>query len=168
MGQLLAFPQAPAISAWVPPVQGSLALEWSSLPEVPQHSVPSLRLAEEPPALRPIAARLLQGLLDVDAGLRPAHQVMGWTTPAVYRSLLRREQRTRSIAAAGQGRIRPTVRITSIRVQEVHTFDDTNLPTAEISAVLLRTDSRGTRRMAAAAVRMEANDGHWRATAFEV
>jgi hypothetical protein len=39
--------------------------------------------------------------------------------------------------------------------------------TAEISAVLLRVDSRGQRRAGAAAARMESRDGQWQATAFE-
>jgi hypothetical protein len=143
------------------PVQGSLALEWdgATLP-----TPPTLRLLTPEPSahpLTPTAGRLLQALLDVDAGLRPAHQVLTWTSPAVYRALLRRQERRRAITNASGNTRTPQVRVMSVRVSEI------SESAAEISAVVLRVDSRGQRRAGAAAARMESRDGHWQAMAFE-
>jgi hypothetical protein len=143
------------------PIQGSLALDWegATLP-----APPALRLIAPEPAPHPLTAtagRLLQALLDVDAGLRPAHQVLTWTSPAVYRALLRRQERRRAISNASRNSRTPQVRVISVRVSEI------SEGTAEISAVLLRVDSRGQRRAGAAAARMESRDGQWQATAFE-
>jgi hypothetical protein len=143
------------------PIQGSLALDWegATLP-----APPTLRLvssAAVPHPLTPTAGRLLQALLDVDAGLRPAHQVLTWTSPGVYRALLRRQERRRAISNATRHSRTPQVRVISVRVSEI------SESIAEISAVVLRVDSRGQRRAGAAAARMESRDGQWKAAAFE-
>lgn len=142
----------------LPTTHGSLALADQPL----AHQSPALSLVA--PATHPWAARagqLIQALLDVDAGLRPAQQLIGVTSPAVHRQLLRRQERTRSIAAVRQGKVAPVCRVKSVRVCEV------SPDVAEASAVVLRTNSRGQQRAGAAAIRMECRDEHWRITAFE-
>lgn len=120
--------------------------------------------------LLPTAAHVLQLLVDIQAGTRPAHQAMHWTDPAVYRALLRREQRIRSIAGAtlthqrhaaesAQHAVRGHVQ--SVRVCRL------SEDRAEISAVVWHTDSRGRQRAGALAVRIDQRDGQWRATAVE-
>ena len=120
--------------------------------------------------LLPTAAHVLQLLVDIQAGTRPAHQAMHWTDPAVYRALLRREQRIRSIAGAtlthqrhaaesAQHAVRGHVQ--SVRVCRL------SEDRAEISAVVWHTDSRGQQRAGALAVRIDQRDGQWRATAIE-
>lgn len=140
----------------LPTTHGALALAHEPAPS------PTLTLVA--PEAHPWTARagqLIQALLDVDTGLRPAQQLIGLTSPAVHRQLLRRQERTRSIAAVRQGKIAPLCRVKTVRVCEV-TPD-----VAEASAVVLRTNSRGQQRAGAAAIRMEYRDNHWRITAFE-
>lgn len=142
----------------LPPIQGALAL----VDEPETRTVPPLALVPRP--VHPWSARagqLMQALLDVDAGLRPAQQLIAVTSPAVHRQLLRRQERTRSIAAVRQGKVAPLCRVKTVRVCEV------SPEIAEVSAVVLRTNSRGQQRAGAAAIRMEKCDDHWRITAFE-
>lgn len=166
------YPVPTDLTRSLPPVAGALALDWR--PSAVPPPVPHLRLVPLPPvvppeptpdplpqALRDPAGRLLQALADVHAGLRPAHQVLAWTSPEVYRSLLRRQERQRSIAAASHGSRRPQVRVLSVRVCVL------DVDVAEVSAVVARVDSRGGRRVGAVAARMERREGAWRATAFE-
>lgn len=116
------------------------------------------------------AAHVLQLLVDIHAGIRPAHQALHWTEPAVYRTLLRREQRARSIAGATltQGRHSAQVTTHAIRgqVQSVRVCRLSE-DIAEISAVVWHTDSRGQHRAGAIAVRIDQRDGQWRASAVE-
>ena len=120
--------------------------------------------------LLPTAAHVLQLLVDIHAGTRPAHQAMHWTDPAVYRSLLRREQRARSIAGATLSQVRhaPESMSSAVRgqVQSVRVCRLSE-ERAEISAVVWHTDSRGHHRAGAIAVRIDQRDGQWRATAVE-
>lgn len=143
----------------LPPIQGALALAYEATAST---SGPHLALV--PDVIHPWSARagqLMQALLDVDAGLRPAQQLIGVTSPAVHRQLLRRQERTRSIAAVRQGTVQPRAKVKSLRVCEV------SPDVAEVSAVVHRINSRGQQRAGAAAIRIERRDDHWRVTAFE-
>ena len=144
------------------PIQGSLALDYRPQATHTTADVrPSLHLVGGVHPWTATAGQLLQALLDVDSGLRPAQQLIGVTSPAVHRQLLRRAERTRSIAAVRQGTVQPQARVKSVRVCEVSPL------IAEASAVVLRVNSRGQQRAGAAAVRMEQREGHWMVTAFE-
>jgi hypothetical protein len=95
---------------------------------------------------------LVQVLVEVMAGLRPASQLLRWTTTAVHediRALVRPTVRGRRPAVR-----RPVVR--SVRVCEPADG------VAEVSAVVA-----GEHRTRALALRLEGGDGRWRITALQ-
>ncbi|MFP5336653.1 MAG: Rv3235 family protein [Actinomycetes bacterium] len=104
------------------------------------------------------ARALVQAVVEVLAGTRPAAQLVRWLSADVYAALQRRAalaaRLARPAAASGPAR-RPVVRAvrTSAPADGV----------VEASAVVL---DRG--RIRAVAVRLEGLDGRWRATALEV
>lgn len=97
--------------------------------------------------------RLIQVLVEVMCGQRPAPQLLRWTSQAVYAEVLA-QTLPHPRATAPVHRRRP--RVSSVRVcQPVDGV-------AELSAVV-----RGQHRVQAVAVRLEGRDGRWQATAIE-
>jgi hypothetical protein len=162
-------------------VQGTLALAFvlpsgvPAVPEVPPSlAAPSLRLvgpaeADEVldevefgpqptprsalPEPRGWAGRLVQALVEVLAGDRPAGQLVRWTTTDVYDEVAGRMAPGPS--SASQVQVRPLVR-------SVHVSEPAD-GVAEVSALV----RRGT-RCTALALRLEGMDGRWQCTALEL
>jgi hypothetical protein len=110
---------------------------------------PSARLPEP----RAWAGRLVQVLLEVLAGERPASQVMRHVSLAVYADLVAAPPRV----AVGRARPASAATVVSVRVMEP---DD---GVAEVTAV-----TRRGRRHRALALRLEGQGGRWRCVALEV
>jgi hypothetical protein len=104
------------------------------------------------------AARLVQAFVEVDAGLRPATQLIRWTTTAVHEAMSRRSAslplRTAHISGRQPGEVVRSVR-SSEPVDGV----------VEVSAVIQRGGHGG--RCRAMALRLEGIDGRWQCTALE-
>lgn len=161
-------------------VQGTLALSFtlpSGLPAVPQPP-PTLRLvaggapAGKPgkpgkdefgpqptgtaglPAARSWAGRIVQAIVEVIAGVRPASQLVRWTTAEIYDDISRRVVP----APAGAPDRLPTRGV----VSSVHVTEPAD-GVAEACA-LVRRGARST----AVAIRLEGMDGRWQCTALEL
>lgn len=109
------------------------------------------------PDPEPWAAQIAQAIVEVMSGLRPAAQVVRWTTPQVYAVVARRgalAARRRASGARGGSR-RALVR--SVRVCEPADG------VAECSVVV----SEGP-RVRAMAVRLSGLDGRWRVEALQI
>jgi hypothetical protein len=104
------------------------------------------------PDPRPWAGHIAQALVEVMAGVRPAPQVLRWTTPEVYAVVARRA----AVSTRRQGATRRTV-VRSIRVCEPADG------VAEVSAVVL-----DGARVRALALRLVGLDGRWRVEALQV
>ncbi len=138
-------------SAGPPPVQGLLSLVVDADDELDFGPVPTRR-ADLPDPLA-WSRGLVQVLVEVMAGLRPASQLLRWTTTAVH------EQVRRRVVPTGRGPRRAAVRrpiVRSVRVCEP--VDGV----AEVSAVVA-----GQHRAQALALRLEGRDGRWRVTALQ-
>ncbi|MGF1661845.1 MAG: Rv3235 family protein [Kineosporiaceae bacterium] len=98
------------------------------------------------------ARAVCQGVVDVLAGQRAAHQMMRWLRPDVFDALRRRAARASGPVAERSGR-RPVVR--SVRTCPV------SADAVEASAVVI--DGRRARAMA---VRLEGVGSRWRVTAL--
>lgn len=101
------------------------------------------------PAAQVFARTLVQGLLEVLAGVRPIRQLQRDTTPELYTSLA--TQVTRGRCLAGPRPDRRAVR--SLHVQERPEG------VVEVCATVVRGP-----RLAALALRLEGQDGRWRCT----
>lgn len=108
---------------------------------------------EQLPPPEELAHRLVQAAVDVLRGLRPASQVLRWTTPEVY-SQLRQRARVECADPRTAGR-RPVVR--SVRTSR------SGPAGVEVAAVVL-----DGRRARAVAVRLDGVDGRWRMTALQI
>jgi len=98
------------------------------------------------------ALRFSQVALEVATGLRPAAQLVRWTTPAVVASL----GRLHALAQRGGGRP-PRATVRSVRLSEP-------VPgVGEVAAVVTAGP-----RVRALAFRMEDEGGRWRVVAFEL
>lgn len=107
--------------------------------------------ADELPRAHPVARALLQGLLEVLAGVRPLAQLQRATSVQLYAELERRVQERRVQAAAQPAGTRPmTGAVRSVHVQQ--RADGV----AEVCATVQRGD-----RMGALALRLEGVDGRW-------
>lgn len=103
------------------------------------------------------ASQIAQAVVEVMSGLRPAAQVVRWTTPEVYAVIARRG----AIAArrrAATSRTRPQ----RARVRSVHVCEPAD-GVAECSVVM----SEGE-RVRAMAVRLVGQDGRWRVEALQI
>lgn len=107
----------------------------------------------ELPCPEDLARRLIQAVVDVVRGHRPASQVLRWTTPEVY-SQLRQRARLEQASPRPGGR-RPVVRSLRTHPGGPHGI--------EVSAVVLD----GTRARAVAA-RLDGEDSRWRLTALSI
>jgi hypothetical protein len=104
------------------------------------------------------AARLVQAFIEVQAGRRPATQLIRWTTTAVQEAIVHRSTAPGAAErlAAGPGRQLGEV-VRSVRASEP--IDGV----VEVSAVVQRGE-----RCRAVALRLEGIDGRWQCTALEL
>jgi len=155
-----------------PGFQGTLALAFvlpSGLPAVPEPP-PDLHLIEEDghssgefgprptrraalPSPRTWAARVVQAIVEVLSGVRPATQLVRWTTEEVYEQISARVLPGRGGDVEGP----PRGVVRSLHVSEPADG------VAEVCA-LVRRGARST----AVALRMEGMDGRWQCTAIEL
>lgn len=150
-----------ALAAEIPHTQGALALafpvadrEHRTDPDEDLFGPQPTGTAQLPDVHR-TCSQVVQAVVEVLAGVRPATQLVRWLAPDLYTALQRRAalgQRLQPGAPAGR---RAVVR----RVRVCLPADGV----AEASAVVL---DRG--RVRAVAVRLEGLDGRWRVTALEV
>ncbi len=155
-----------------PGFQGTLALAFvlpSGLPAVPEPP-PDLHLIEDDgdstdefgprptgraalPSPRTWAARVVQAIVEVLSGVRPATQLVRWTTEEVYEEISSRVLHGRGGDVEGP----PRGVVRSLHVSEPADG------VAEVCA-LVRRGARST----AVALRMEGMDGRWQCTAIEL
>lgn len=144
----------------VPATQGTLALSFTAArpydtdvdPDFgPQHT--SSRDLPEPGAA---CAALVQAVVEVLGGIRPASQLARWLSSEVYTAICRRA----ALAARMRRDAAPTGRHAVVRGVRVCEPAD---GVVEGSAVVVEQD-----RVRAVALRLEGMDGRWRATAVEV
>jgi Family of unknown function (DUF6459) len=153
-------------------VQGTLALAFvlpSGLPAVPEPP-PGLHLIANDtgspdefgprptgraalPAPRTWAARVVQAIVEVLSGVRPATQLVRWTTEEVY------EQISARVLAGRGGDVDGPPRGV---VRSLHVSEPAD-GVAEVCA-LVRRGARST----AVALRLEGMDGRWQCTAIEL
>jgi hypothetical protein len=153
-------------------VQGTLALAFvlpSGLPAVPEPP-PDLQLVANDigspdefgprptqraalPAPRTWAGRVVQAIVEVLAGMRPATQLVRWTTEEVYEQISSRVLPARGCDVEGA----PRGVVRSLHVSEPADG------VAEVCA-LVRRGARST----AVALRLEGMDGRWQCTAIEL
>jgi Family of unknown function (DUF6459) len=153
-------------------VQGTLALAFvlpSGLPAVPEPP-PELHLVANDaasldefgplptgraalPAPRTWAGRVVQAIVEVLAGVRPATQLVRWTTEEVYEQISSRVLAVHGVEPDG----RPRGVVRSLHVSEPADG------VAEVCA-LVRRGARST----AVALRLEGMDGRWQCTAIEL
>lgn len=107
----------------------------------------------ELPCPEDLARRLVQAVVDVVRGHRPASQVLRWTTPEVYSQLRQR-------ARLEQAHVRPGGRRPVVRSLRTHPGGPHGI---EVSAVVLD----GSRARAVAA-RLDGEDSRWRLTALAI
>ncbi len=109
------------------------------------------------PEPEPWAARLVQAVIEVRAGARPASQLIRWTNSSVYEAISRRPlDTTFSAPSNGNGRRRSEI------VRSVRTSEPVD-GVVEVSAVVQRGP-----RCRAIALRLEGIDGRWQCTALVV
>jgi hypothetical protein len=166
-----------ASAGWLPApgrttggVQGTLALAFvlpSGLPAMPEPP-PDLQLVAVDavldefgprptrraalPAPRTWAGRVVQAIVEVLAGVRPATQLVRWTTAEVYEQIS-----SRVLAHGGDTSGPPRGVVRSLHVSEPADG------VAEVCA-LVRRGARST----AVALRLEGMDGRWQCTALEL
>lgn len=152
-------PVIPDVEAWLPTARGSaryvqdaLAVDFDSMTDEQLFGERPTR-RDDLPDPRPWAGHLAQGLVEVMAGVRPASQVLRWTTPEVYAAVARRAAVS---ARRGAGSARRTV-VRGVRVCEPADG------VAEASAVVVDGG-----RVRALAFRLVGIDGRWRVEALQV
>ena len=101
------------------------------------------------------SGRLVQAIVEITAGARPAAQLIRWTSADVYATL-----QFRSARAVGERR--PGHRSHADLVRSVR-VDEPVDGVAEVCAVVQRG-----RRCAAIALRLEGVDGRWQCTALQL
>jgi hypothetical protein len=103
------------------------------------------------PSARSWAGRVVQAIVEVLAGVRPAGQLVRWTTAAVYDEISH-------LVVAGRPDVAPPRGV----VRSVHVSEPAD-GVAEVCA-LVRRGARST----AVALRLEGMDGRWQCTALEL
>ena len=122
-------------------------------------AVPEERAAAVYPEPSAWATRFLLAALEVTHGVRPAAQLVRWTTPEVHEALARRA------ALAGRlrsGRAAPAMVSGALRVGTVLTCQ-TTVHACEVAAVVHDRD-----RVRAVAMRLEGLGTRWRVTALQI
>ncbi len=112
--------------------------------------VPQLPSQPALPEPRQWAGRFIQALVEVLGGVRPATQLVRWTSEDVYADIRRRTEAPRTVADR-RGHVR-----------SVHVGSPAD-GVAEVCALV----QRGPRAMAVA-LRLEGADGRWQCTALEL
>lgn len=105
----------------------------------------------------PWAGQISQAIVEVMSGLRPAPQVVRWTTPQVYAVIARR-----GALAARRRAARPRALGQRAVVRSVHVCEPAD-GVAECSVVV----SEGA-RVRAMALRLSGQDGRWRVEALQI
>ena len=138
-------------------VQGTLAVDFAAASDE-QFFGPQRTLREDLPDPTTWAPRITLALLEVMTGVRPAPQVLRWTSPEVYAVVARRSALVaRRVAEGNAPRARPRLRVLRVRVCEPADG------VAEAAVVV----SDGP-RVRAVAVRLVGQDGKWRVSALQV
>ncbi|MGO4343438.1 Rv3235 family protein [Pedococcus sp. 2YAF34] len=133
-------------------VQDALAVDFSLRSDAEIFGEQPTR-RDDLPDPREWAGHLAQALVEVMGGVRPAPQVLRWTTPEVYAVVARR-------AAVSARRGMPPTRRTVVRSLRVCEPAD---GVAEVSAVVVDGG-----RVRALALRLVGLDGRWRVEALQV
>lgn len=137
-----AIPDAPAIPARLRLVGG-----WDAAQD--SHFAPQPTPRADLPDPRAWTPRLVQALVEVLGGLRPASQLVRWTSGEVYTAV--------TAQAAHAGKAAPRGRVRSVHVSEPADG------VAEVCALVQRGP-----RAHAVALRLEGIDGRWQCTVFEL
>ena len=105
------------------------------------------------------AAHIAQGLVEVMHGVRPATQVMRWTTPEIYAVVARRGSRAARRLTTHRG---PAVSAHRTRVSRVRICEPAQ-DVAEAAVVLIDGG-----RVRALAIRLVGRDGRWLVEALQI
>ena len=138
-------------------IQDTLAVDFAAASDE-QYFGPQRTLRSELPDPTVWAGRITLALLEVMTGIRPAAQVLRWTSPEVYAVVARRSALVaRRVAEGNAPRTRPRLRVIRVRVCE---------PADGVAeATVVVGDSA---RVRAVAVRLVGQDGKWRVSALQV
>lgn len=148
--------------------EGALALAFPLASGVPAVPEPPLRLVPGPsrpsgpgegstlPPCGPWAARLVQAVVEVLGGDRPAAQLARWTVAGVYYDLQRMATR------AARGRAVLATRSVADAVRSLH-VSEPSYGVAEVCALVERAG-----RPRALALRLENRDGRWQCTVLRL
>ncbi len=149
----------PLRTVHVAATQGALALSFTAVertladdPDFGRQPTSSTRL----PDPQATCSALVQAVIEVLNGVRPASQLVRWLSHDVHVALARRA----ALASRMRRGATPSTRQAVVRGVRVCVPAD---GVAEASAVVVDAD-----RVRAVAVRLEGLDGRWRATALEV
>jgi hypothetical protein len=112
------------------------------------------------PAPMPWAGRLVQAVLEVVSGARPASQLVRWTTAPIYEALCASVTPPQTAARAGSRRIVAT-RFAEV-VRSVHVSEPCD-GVVEVCAIVQQGP-----RCRAIALRLEGIDGRWQCTALQI
>ncbi len=152
-------PSTGPLRTWhVPATQGALKLGFTAVertladPDFGRQPTSSARL----PDPQATCAALVQAVVEVLGGVRPASQLVRWLSLDVHVALARRA----ALASRMRRGAAPSIRQAVVRGVRVCVPAD---GVAEASAVVVDAD-----RVRAVALRLEGLDGRWRATALEV
>ncbi|WP_404384112.1 Rv3235 family protein [Knoellia locipacati] len=137
-------------------IQDALAVDLASASDEQMFGPQSTARADlpEPEAW---AAQIAQAIVEVMSGLRPAAQVVRWTTPQVYAVVARRGALAARRRASGA-----RASATRALVRSVHVCEPAD-GVAECSVVV--TEGARVRAMA---VRLAGQDGRWRVEALQI
>ncbi|MGV1007425.1 MAG: Rv3235 family protein [Dermatophilaceae bacterium] len=148
-------PRPPIVSAdeaygWRPSpyVQDALAIDFGE-PHLPERAP----VREHLPDPEPFVARMAQAFVEIMAGIRPAQQVVRWTTPGVYAVLSRRA----FVAARRPATTHRRAVVRRVRVQEPAPG------VVEACAVVVHHD-----RVRALALRLTGLDERWVVSELQV
>lgn len=131
-----------------PYIQDALAIDFGE-PDLPDRAP----RRENLPDPEPFVARMAQAFVEVMAGIRPAQQVVRWTTPGVYAVLTRRA----FVAARRPPTTHRRAVVRMVRVQEPA------VGVVEACAVVVHHD-----RVRALALRLAGLDQRWVVTDLQV
>lgn len=138
-------------------IQDALAVDFAAASD--EHLFgPQRTVSEDLPDPTLWAARITHALLEVMTGVRPAPQVLRWTTPEVYAVIARRSALVaRRVAQGSAPRQRPRLRVVRVRVCEPADG------VAEAAVVV-----QDGPRVRAVAIRLVGQDGKWRVSALQI
>jgi hypothetical protein len=111
------------------------------------------------PEPTPWAGRLVQGILEVLSGMRPASQLVRWTTTDVYDSICTRAEHR--LRVMGEPKDIAPGRLAEV-VRSVHVSEPAD-GVAEVCAIVQQGP-----RCRAVALRLEGIDGRWQCTALQI